>query len=59
MCGFVWTSLKNFKQKQEKIAKVGSAILLELDQHLITGDFTHGHMAVAHGEGRFVCDRFL
>ena len=35
MCGFVWTFLKNFKHKQEKITKVGSAILLELHQHLI------------------------
>ena len=55
----MWTFLKNFKQKQEKITKVGSAILLELHQHLITGDFTHGQMAVAHGEEHFVCDRFL
>ena len=55
----MWTFLKNFKQKQEKITKVGSAILLELHQHLITGDFTHEQMAVAHGEEHFVCDRFL
>ena len=53
MCGFVWTFLTNFKEKQE-ITKVGSAILLELHQHLSTGDFTHGQMAVAHGEERFV-----
>ena len=26
MCGFVWTFQKNFKQKQEKITTVGSAI---------------------------------
>ena len=58
MCGFVWTFLTNFKEKQQ-ITKVGSAILLELHQHLSTGDFTHGQKAVAHGEERFVCERFL
>ena len=58
MCGFVWTFLTNFEEKQE-ITEVGSAILFELHQHLSTGDFTHGQMAVAHGEERFVCDRFL
>ena len=56
--------LKNFKQKQEKNYKgwfcctFGITSAFDL-KHTDTGDFTHGQIAVAHGEDLFVCDRFL
>ena len=59
MCGFVWTWPENFKKKQGKNYKgwfcytFGITPAFDL-KHRDTGDFTHGQMAVAHGEERFV-----